>query len=99
MQTFLLKTSSFELKKAAQTLAGILASNMGLLFSKNLIQKLGLSFGPINLFQIVLFSLSVCVLSNKQTKQIELCTFPSASVSPWPLEGEQQILFEEIYKL
>ena len=72
---------------------------LGRFFTKNVIQNLGPSFGPINLVHIVFFSLSVYVLSNKQTKQIELCTFPSASVSPWPLEGEQQILFEEIYKL
>ena len=72
---------------------------LGRFFTKNVIQNLGPSFGPINLFHLVFFSLSVYVLSKKQTKQIELCTFPSASVSPWPLEGEQQILFEEIYKL
>ena len=72
---------------------------LGRFFTKNVIQNLGPSFGPINLFHLVFFSLSVYVLSNKQTKQIELCTFPSASVSPEQLKVEQLNMFRDIHQL
>ena len=34
---------------------------------------------------------------NKQTKQIKLYTFHSASVYPWPLKSEHLIIFEDNY--